>query len=74
MVDPPDAINLIGYKWVFKRKTDIEGNVITYKARLVAKGYMQRQSVDFDETFFSIAMLKSIRIFLALATYYVYEI
>ena len=52
----------------------MKGNVITYKARLVAKGYKQRQGVDFDETFFLIAMLKSIRILLAVATYYDHEI
>eukprot|EP00253_Pinus_taeda_P030165 PITA_30165 len=29
----------IGSKWVFKRKTNVEGKVEKYKARLVAKGY-----------------------------------
>ena len=39
LVDPPKGIKPIGCKWIFKKKTDMEGNVITYKARLVAKGY-----------------------------------
>ena len=39
LVNPPEGIKPIGCKWIFKKKTDMEGNVITYKARLVAKGY-----------------------------------
>ena len=37
LVDPPEGIKPIGCKWVLKKKTDMEGNVITYKAHLVAK-------------------------------------
>ena len=52
----------------------MEGNVITYKARLMAKGYRQKQGVDYEETFSLVAMLKSIRILLVIATHYDYEI
>ncbi|WRX11509.1 Reverse transcriptase [Theobroma cacao] len=74
LVDPPEGIKPIGCKWVFKRKTDVNGKVQTFKARLVAKGYKQRQGIDFEETFSPIAMLKSIRILLAIAAYHDYEI
>ena len=37
LVEPPEGIKPIGCKWVFKRKTDMDGNIVTYKARLVAK-------------------------------------
>src|SRR6516165_5133589 len=52
----------------------MEGNVQTYKARLVTKGYRQKQGIDFDETFSPVAMIKSIRIMLAIAAYHDYEI
>ena len=74
LVDPPEGIKPIGRKWIFKKKTDMEGNVITYKARLVAKGYRQKQGVYYDETFSPVAMLKSIRILLAIAAHHDYDI
>ena len=46
----------------------------TYKAYLVVKGYCQYYGIDYDETFFPMAMLKSIRIILAIAAYMDYEI
>ena len=49
-----------------QEEADMEGKVITYKSRLVAKGYHQRQGIDYDETLSSVAMLKSIRILLAI--------
>ena len=74
LVPLPEGKVPIGCKWVFKRKIDADGNVQTYKARLVAKGYRQRQGIDYDETFSPVAMIKSIRIMLAIAAYYDYEI
>ena len=74
LTDAPDGVKPIGCKWVFKKKTDMEGKVVTYKARSVAKGYQQRQGVDYDETFSPVAMTKSIWILLAIATHYDYEI
>ena len=74
LVDAPEGINPIGCKWVFKKKIGADGNVETYKSRLVAKGFRQKQGIDYDETFSPVAMLKSIRILLAIAAYYDYEI
>ena len=74
LVEPLDEVRPIEYKWVFKKKIDVDGNVHIYKARLVAKGFRQIQGVDFDETFLLVAMLKSIRILLAIAAYHDYEV
>ena len=46
----------------------------TYKARLVTKGFIQIHDIDYDETFSPVAMVKSIRILLAIAAYNDYEI
>src|SRR3954465_10178947 len=74
LVDPPSDQKAVECKWIFKRKTDADGNVTVYKARLVVKGFRQVQGVDYDETFSPVAMFKSIRILLAIAAYYDYEI
>ncbi|KAK8655978.1 hypothetical protein V6N13_108540 [Hibiscus sabdariffa] len=74
LVERPEGIKPIGCKWVFKKKTDMDGNVQTYKGRLVAKGYRQIHGIDYDETFSPVAMFKSIRILLAIAAFHDYEI
>ena len=74
LLDLPDDRQAIENKWIFKKKTDADGNVTIYKARLVAKGFRQVQGVDYDATFSPIAMLKSIRIMLAIAAFYDHEI
>ena len=73
-VDPPEAVWPIGCKWVFKKKTDMDGNIVAYKGRLVAKGFNQVEGVDYEKTFAPVAMVKSIRILLAIAAYHNYEI
>ena len=62
LVDLPDERRAIENKWIFKKKTDANGNVTIYKVRFVAKSYRQVQGVDYDETFSSVAMLKSVSI------------
>ena len=74
LTDLPDDRRAIENKWIFKKKTDADGNVTIYKARLVAKGYRQVQGIDYDETFSPVAKLKSVRIMLAIAAFYDYEI
>src|SRR3990170_8732830 len=74
LVDLPDERRAIKNKWIFKKKTDADGNVTVYKARLVAKGYHQVQGVDYGVTFSPVAMLKSVRIMLAIATFHDDEI
>ena len=74
LVDLPDDRQAIENKWIFKKKTDADGNVTVYKAQLVAKGFRQVQGIDYDETFSPIAMLKSVRIMLEIATFYDYAI
>ena len=74
LVDPPPGVTAIGCKWVFKKKTDVDGNVQIHKARPIAKRYGQVQGIDYDETYSPVAMLKSVRIVLSIAAYFDYEI
>ena len=41
----PEGVNIIGTKWIFRNKTNEEGNVIRNKTRLVAQGYTQVEGV-----------------------------
>ena len=52
----------------------MDSNVIVYEARLVLKSFSQVQAVDYDEIFSPVAMLKSVRIMLAIAAFCDYEI
>ena len=46
LVDLHDDRRAIENKWIFKKKTDADGNVTVYKAWLVAKGFRQVQGID----------------------------
>ena len=60
LVDLPDNRQAIENKWIFKRKTDADSSVTIYKARLVAKSFLTSSSVEYDEIFSLISMLKSL--------------
>ena len=52
----PKGAKTVGCKWVYRTKLDSQGNIERYKARLVAKGFMQREWIDYNETFLSSLM------------------
>jgi hypothetical protein len=64
----------MGTKWVFRNKQYEHGVVTRNKAKLVAKWYSQVEGLNLEETFAPIAMLESIRILLAYATYHDFKI
>jgi hypothetical protein len=39
LVESSTGRNPIGSKWVFKKKSNVQGKVEKYKARLIEKGY-----------------------------------
>ncbi|GJR28665.1 retrotransposon protein, putative, ty1-copia subclass [Tanacetum coccineum] len=74
LVELPPNAKTIGYKWLFKKKTDMDGAVHTFKSCLIAKGFIQTYGVDYKETFSPVADIRAIRILIAIAAYYDYEI
>jgi hypothetical protein len=74
LVTTSEGIKPIGCKWVWKRRREVDGKVETFKARLVIKGFTQKEGIDYEETFSPVDILKSIRVVLAIACHYDYEI
>ena len=70
----PKDIKPIGVKWVFKTKLNEDGTVEKFKARLVAKGYAQCHGIDYTEVFAPVARLNTIRVILAIAAQFSWEV
>ena len=58
---------VVGSKWIFKVKRNIDGSVEHFKARFVAKGYSQHPGFGFTETFAPTVCYSAVRTTLALA-------
>lgn len=56
VVDKPPGAKQIGTKWIFKRKPMTDGSS-RCKARLVVQGFLQKEGVDFTETYAPVARL-----------------
>nr|GFC04879.1 retrotransposon protein, putative, Ty1-copia subclass [Tanacetum cinerariifolium] len=69
---PPDA-KVVKSKWIYKKKTGMNGVVYIYKARLDANGFTQTYGVDYEETFSHVADIRAIRILIAIADYEIWQ-
>ena len=70
----PIGKKAIGCHWVFVVKFNPNGSVARLKARLVGKGYAQTYEVDYSDTFFPVAKLTYVRLFISLATSYDWDL
>ena len=61
--------NVIGTKWVFRKKLDENGEITRNKARLVYKGYAQEEGLDYGETFALVARMEGVRTLLTYDAY-----
>jgi Reverse transcriptase (RNA-dependent DNA polymerase) len=65
-VELPKGKKALKHKWVFKIKTKLDGSP-KYKARLVIKGFLQKEGVDYSETFALVVKYNSLRLLLGIA-------
>ncbi|CAI7874738.1 unnamed protein product [Closterium sp. NIES-54] len=68
LVELPEGRKAITSKWLFKIKSDANGNIKRYKSILVAKGYQQKEKVDNKELFAPVVKPTTLRTLLAGAT------
>lgn len=65
----PPTCKIIGTRWVYKVKSDF-----TFKARIVCQGWSQRPGIDCGATFAPVCRIESIRVLLAIATQFDWDI
>lgn len=66
LVDKPQGRKVIGVKWVFRTKLNVDGSINKHKARLVVKGYAQIFGIDYSDTFAAVVRLDTIRLLITI--------
>ena len=74
LVDLPLGCKPLGYKWILKRKMKPDGSIDKYKARLVIKGYRQKEGLNYFDTYSPVTRITSIRMLIAIAAIFNFEI
>jgi hypothetical protein len=69
LVQLPKGRKAIGCVWVYKVKLNSDNTIERFKARLCAQGFSQIEHVDYEETFATVAQIKSLRIIIALSAH-----
>ena len=72
--DMPAGSNLMNCHMVFTVKRLSDGSIEKFKCRLVANGNTQRHGVDFDRIFSTVVKISTIRVVLAIAAAYDYNL
>jgi hypothetical protein len=70
LVPLPKGKKVIGSRWIYKLKHNVDGSIEKHKARFVAKGFSQKPNIDYYDTFAHVAQYITIRSMLSLATSY----
>ena len=66
VVQTPEGVSPVGYKWVFVQKHNEKNEIVRYKARLVAQGFLQKPSIDYEETYSPVVDAITFRFFISL--------
>ena len=70
----PQDRSVVGSRSIYKIKYVADNSVEKYKARFMAKGYVQKEGIDYEETFAPVARYTSIRTVISLAAQMGWEI
>ncbi|KAM1340841.1 hypothetical protein ACFX2H_039173 [Malus domestica] len=74
LIPPPSHRSVIGSKWVYKVKKNPDASISRFKARLVAQGYSQEHGLDYSETFSPVVRHTTVRLILALAAQFSWQL
>ena len=66
LTDLPAGCNVVGSKWIFKKKVSSDGST-KYKARLVARGFSHISGMDYQDTYSPVVRYTSLRLLFAYA-------
>lgn len=67
LVPRPPGRKVVQPRWVFTKKSKLDGKQVLHKARLVAKDFTQKYGMDYQETFSPTIRPETVRILFALA-------
>nr|GEW74389.1 integrase, catalytic core [Tanacetum cinerariifolium] len=70
LVPLPEGRKPIRNKWVYRIKRNGDDQVERYRERLVVKGYAQKEGIDFNEIFFLVVRMITIRVVMAMCATY----
>ena len=51
IVPRTEGKSVVTFRWLYKIKHGVDGNIEKYKANFVSRGFSQKEGVDYDETF-----------------------
>ena len=66
----PEGKTPITCRWVYDLKRNDKNEIVRFKARLVVQCFKQREGIDYQKTFSSVAQMRSFRLLVALAVQY----
>lgn len=73
-VELPEGEHALGTTWAFRRKVNLESELLKYKARLCAQGFSQIEGVDYHETYAPTGRLTTLRTMLSISATEDFEI
>lgn len=74
LVDLPPNRNTLRGRWVLTKKLAADGAILKYKARWVACGYAQQYGIDYGEVYASVVRADTIKVVLAVAAEFGWEL